>query len=260
MKSLNDMIFILICMLLFPVLTSAAEHGVLSAKVLVIESAGKYQILEIEQGDDQLWVATNPIAVEVGDEIEYMGGVPMSEFYVKSLDRTFKQIIFLTNIRRKLNEAETAAAQAAATQAAEVAARVEKEEDAALATIPDDANHKNVAATSVAAPTAEEMAGLKAGITIAELFAQREALSDQLVKVRGKVMKVSRKILGRTWVTLSDGTGMASNDVLRITTQQEVEVGEILSAAGTVKINIDLGAGYKYPVILEEASFARQGE
>lgn len=243
---------------------ATAEERVRSATVVSVESASNYLILLLEEGDDQLWAAANPFAVEVGDEVEYLGGVPMSEFYVKSLDQTFKRILFLTNIRHKLSDEEKAAL-IAEKAAAEVAAEKGAAEQAASppdqpSALPQDDYHKNMSVEQAqAAPSADEMIGLMAELSIAELFAQREDLAGQVVKVRGKAMKVSKNILGRTWVTLSDGSGSAPNDMLRITSvQEDVEVGDMLAAAGTVKINVDLGAGYSYPVILEDATFSHK--
>ncbi|MCK5192199.1 MAG: hypothetical protein KAQ71_00215, partial [Desulfobulbaceae bacterium] len=68
---------------------------------------------------------------------------------------------------------------------------------------------------------------------------------------------LTKNILGRTWVTLADGSGTAPDDKLLATTLQEVRIGETLSVTGTVKTNINLGAGYQYKAILEEATFAR---
>lgn len=230
--------------------SAAAGGEILAGTVLSAEPAGAYTIIRIEQGGKELWLAANSIVVEKGDRVEYMGGVVMKDFYIKSLDRTFPEILFLSNIRIEIAEEEMAAAEDAEAEAVSV------EETAAA--MPDDENHKNIGAgPQLAAPTAEEMAGLAAELTIAELFARGDSLADQVVRVKGKVMKVSRNILGRTWVTLSDGTGTAPDDVLRVTTLDEVKIGETVSAAGTVKINVDLGAGYKYKVIIDEAIFTR---
>jgi len=229
----------------FPATLLWAAEGVRSAEVIEVMESGSYTIMQVRQGDGDSWLAANRLEIVVGDKVEYMGGVPMTDFYVSGLDRTFPEILFLTNIRHKPSDAEKAESEAeAARQPA--------------AAMPDDDYHKNVGAgPAVAAPLAGEVRKAEAELTIAEIYAQRENLGDKVISVRGKVLKVSKNILGRTWVTLSDGTGLAPDNVLRVTTVQEVELGETVSATGTVTTAIDLGAGYQYKVILEEAEFSR---
>lgn len=240
---------LIFCLLLLPSLAWGMLPDIQAGTVISKELAGKYTILEIQQEDKKFWVAASGFDAEVGDEIEYMGGVAMVDFYVKSLERTFDEILFLTNIRHVISEEEAAALAAAEKEAAE------KAQQGITMAMPADENHqKFLSEGSVVAPKAGEILKAEAELTVAELFAQREALVDKIVSVRGRVLKLSKNILGRNWATLSDGTGTAPNNVLRITTQQEVIIGETVSATGMVKIDIDLGApGYQYPVILEEA-------
>ena len=43
--------------------------------------------------------------------------------------------------------------------------------------------------------------------TIAELYQDKASLGGKKVSVRGKVVKVSKDIMGKNWVHLQDGTG-----------------------------------------------------
>jgi hypothetical protein len=95
------------------------------------------------------------------------------------------------------------------------------------------------------------------GKTVAEIFAGRAALEGKPVDVRGKVVKVTTGVLDRNWVHLRDGTGAAGTNDLMITTKEDVKVGEVVTAHGTVGTNRDLGAGYHYAVLVENATIAR---
>ena len=75
--------------------------------------------------------------------------------------------------------------------------------------------------------------------------------------MRAKVMKFSENILGKNWITLQDGTGVAPENKLVVTSSEIAAVGDALVVKGLVKSNIDIGAGYTYKVLLEEASFTR---
>jgi len=60
--------------------------------------------------------------------------------------------------------------------------------------------------------------------------------------------------MGKNFVHIQDGTGSAGTNDLTITTQDVVRVGDQVVATGVVTVARDFGAGYSYPLILEEAS------
>jgi hypothetical protein len=94
------------------------------------------------------------------------------------------------------------------------------------------------------------------GRTVADLYDQSKTLDRKTVAVRGKVVKVSRGIMGKNWVHLRDGSGDAGKGTnnLVVTTQDVPKVGDVVTARGTLYKDKDFGAGYKYAVIVEEAS------
>ena len=70
-------------------------------------------------------------------------------------------------------------------------------------------------------------------------------------------MKVSLDISGKNWITLQDGTGTAPNNKLIATTSEVVAVGDLVTVTGVVHTDVDLGSGYNYSVLLEEAKFTQ---
>lgn len=92
--------------------------------------------------------------------------------------------------------------------------------------------------------------------TVSELFAQGEGLDGQAVRVKAQVVKFSPAIMGRNFIHLQDGTGSESDRThnLVATSQENVEVGEIVTIEGTLAANKDFGAGYTYLVILEDST------
>jgi hypothetical protein len=95
--------------------------------------------------------------------------------------------------------------------------------------------------------------------TVSEIVGNRTALKDKNVVVRGKVVKFTPAVMGKNWVHLQDGSGSAkdqTNDVL-VTTQGETKVGDVVIAKGVVKTDVDLGSGYSYKVLVENATLAR---
>jgi len=92
---------------------------------------------------------------------------------------------------------------------------------------------------------------------VSETYEKAGTLDKKTVVVRGKVVKVSRGIMGRNWIHLRDGSGDAAkgtNDLV-FTSQDAPKVGDVVTASGTVHKDKDFGAGYKYKVIVEEATF-----
>ncbi|MHC4331513.1 MAG: hypothetical protein ACYSWW_25700 [Planctomycetota bacterium] len=91
------------------------------------------------------------------------------------------------------------------------------------------------------------------GITIGDLFANKDTHADKTVLIRGKVTKVNRAILEKNWVHLQDGTSGSGKFDLTVTTLEQVNVGDIVTFKGKIVLNKDFGAGYKYDVLMEDA-------
>jgi hypothetical protein len=118
-------------------------------------------------------------------------------------------------------------------------------------TLPD--NHPAATpATEVDVAGVEKAPG---GKTVAEIFAEKDALANQQVTLRGKVVKVNAGVMNMDWLHLRDGSGAEGSNDLTVTTaaQSAAKVGDTVLATGTVVTNKDYGMGYQYPVILEKA-------
>lgn len=112
-------------------------------------------------------------------------------------------------------------------------------------------------APSSSEPIKVEKATGKDAYTVSELYARSGTLDKKTVSVRGKVVKVSKMIMGKNWVHLRDGSGNAAkgtNNIV-VTSQEDPKVGDVVTASGTLYKDKDFGAGYRYPVIIEEATF-----
>jgi hypothetical protein len=93
------------------------------------------------------------------------------------------------------------------------------------------------------------------GFTIAEIYAKKAALAGKPIRVRAIVVKSTPDVMGKTFVHVRDGSGRAGNQELdlTVTTQEKPELRESLVFEGNLQLDIDLGAGYKYPLILQDA-------
>ena len=93
----------------------------------------------------------------------------------------------------------------------------------------------------------------KGGKTVQEVYQEKDKLKGKRVTLRGKVVKYNEAIMGKNWLHLRDGTGKDPTDDLTVTTQAKAKVGDTVLVEGTVTLDKDLGAGYKYDVIIEDA-------
>ena len=76
----------------------------------------------------------------------------------------------------------------------------------------------------------------------------------KIVRVRGKVVKFIPRIMGRNWIHIQDGTGKQGSDDLNVTSTDTAKPGDVVLVSGKIAYNKDFGAGYLYPVIIEDAS------
>jgi len=92
------------------------------------------------------------------------------------------------------------------------------------------------------------------GKTIAEIFAEKDALAGSPVVVRGKVVKVNADIMGKNWMHVRDGSGTEGTNDLTVTTSAELpDIGATVLVTGTLALDQDFGMGYEYPVLLQDA-------
>lgn len=112
------------------------------------------------------------------------------------------------------------------------------------------------------AHAAVDMSGIakaENGQTVAELYADKSKWAGKPVTVRGRVVKANHNIMDRNWVHLRDGTGDEGKNDLTITTKGDVPaVGTTVLVTGTLTTDKDLGAGYKYEVLIEDAKLVAE--
>lgn len=199
--------------------------NVLTGPVAETMNAAGYTYIRI--GDQ--WAAVRETNVKVGDTVTISTQMVAENFESKTLNRKFDKIIF----------GELAGSGAAAAQ---------PQTPNAMGT---PAEHMKPA-IDTGSIKVEKAAG---GKTVADVWALKGVLKDQPVVVRGKVVKFLPGIMGKNWMHLRDGSGSRANgdDDITVTTNEMVKVGDVVTVSGTVRTNKDFGAGYEYPVIIEDA-------
>ncbi len=138
-------------------------------------------------------------------------------------------------------------------EATKPAATAQNPADTLDRTMPPGVEHPAVKPTAEA--DVSGIAKAEGGKTVAEVYAEKDALAGTKVTVRGKVVKTNTGIMGKDWLHVRDGSGADGTNDLTVTTNAKPlpNVGDTVLVTGTVVLNKDFGMGYKYEVMLEDA-------
>ncbi|MCP4713709.1 MAG: hypothetical protein GY868_01225 [Deltaproteobacteria bacterium] len=194
--------------------------------VETMDTAG-YTYVKVDTGKETIWAAAPEIEVKVGDKVSVPPGAPMKNYHSKTLDRTFEVVYFVGSIN-KPGAAPPAGQQSMGMHGMQ----------------------KSPPAPKIDLSGIARAAG---GKTIAEIFAEKAALSGKTVAVRGKVVKFNPNIMGVNWMHVQDGSGAAGTNDLTVTSAAMARVGDTVLVTGVVILDKDLGSGYKFDVIIENA-------
>ena len=83
----------------------------------------------------------------------------------------------------------------------------------------------------------------------------RFTVAGQRVRVRGQVTKVTAGVQGHTFFHLRDGKPGEPTPAtdLVVTSDATPERGQVATFEGTLRADADVGIGFKYPILLENA-------
>jgi hypothetical protein len=220
----------------------APQGTTLKGKVIERLDAPPYSYLKLQVGKDEMWAAVPKTETEKGKEVTVVNAMPMNGFESKTLNRKFDVVFFGT---------------------LEGAAPAGGEAKAAPSMDPSPSNmaaqHANVGKgpAEVGDVKVDKATGADAR-TVAEVYAQKAQLKDKPVTIRGKVVKYNAGIMGKNWLHVRDGSGSADKDNdLTVTSQDVAKVGDVVTIKGSVRVDKDFGAGYAYPVIVEDAKISK---
>jgi hypothetical protein len=230
-----------ICMIITATFVFAGESpansipaaSAVKGEVLEVTQVESYTYLRLKTKDGETWAAVAKAPVKKGAIVTVENVTVMNDFESKTLKKTFPTILF-----GALSRSEGGA-----------------QESHAIGSdfLPANASLKKMETTAdVKVPKAK---GANAK-TVAEIMSKGAELKDKVVIVSGKVVKYNAQIMGKNWIHLHDGSGSAAdntNDIL-VTSMSKANVGDIVTAKGIVRTNMDFGSGYSYKVLIEDAT------
>jgi hypothetical protein len=221
---------------------AASRAGTLAGKVSETMNAATYTYVLIDTGAKKAWAAAPQFAVKVGDTVAIADGMPMFNYQSKSLNRTFDVVYFTGNISVNGAPASAAPSTAATTPAP------------STTTLPP--GHP-----TMPAKTAPDLTGIKRaenGQTVAEVITGKAKFAGRPIAIRARVVKYNAQILGKNWLHIQDGSGSPGANDLTVTTTATAKVGDLVLVTGKLGTDRDFGSGYKYPLIIEDATVVVQ--
>jgi len=207
-----------------------------TVKVKEVEQVGSYTYLLVKAKGPEYWLAVPSMEASSGETYHYQGGMLMTDFYSKELDKTFEKVLFLE-----------------ALFAGNPSSMYEPKET----NIPQDSNqpqermHENMVTIEKSDVKMETVEGT---VTISELFSNPGAYEGKTIRVNGEVTKYNAAIMERNWVHIQDGTEFEGKFDLTATSIEPFEVGRTVILEGTLALNKDFGYGYIYEILLEKAT------
>jgi hypothetical protein len=239
---------------------AAGSSGV-RGKVVERIDAAPYSYLKLAGPAGEFWAAVPQASVEKGADVVIENPMAMDGFESKTLNRKFDKILFGTLGGSAAAPGAPAGMPpggmppggmppggmppggAAGGPPPGMAAQ-----HAAAAAGPADVGDVKVPKATGANPK-----------TVSEIYGQKAELKEKKVTVRGKVVKANSGIMGKNWYHLRDGSGSqgkGDNDIT-VTSDGQAAVGDVIVVVGVVRLDKDFGAGYAYPVIIEEAALSK---
>ena len=194
-------------------------------KVIVDEviQAGEYTYLYVTEKRKKTWLAVPSMQAAKGDQLYYSGGLLMTDFFSKGLNRTFPSILFLESASREPNTVMN-----------------------------------NISPVQVKTEKMDVI--IKPGegcISVANLLENKKAYSGKTVRIKGKIIKFNSAILGKNWIHIQDGSEYNGTFDLTITTDSQLSVGDTATFEGKIILGKDFGYGYSYDVMMEDGKLIK---
>lgn len=193
-----------------------SAHQILAKEVKHTE---KYTYILAKEGEQEFWVAVPRQEIKVNTEYLYRDALLKTNFYSQEFNKNFDKIYLVSSI---------------------IAAN----------------NHPGGSTSDVESEiTKVNSSPDPSAISLKSLFDSKTKFAGKTITVTGKCVKANYNIMGRNWYHIQDNTKSDGKNLdLTITSNDQINVGEMVNFAGTIALNKDFGSGYKYEIIMEQAT------
>lgn len=193
-----------------------AMHEVVVDEVLL---SSNYVYARVREGDREFWISTGKQEVQEGGTYLYREALLKTLFESKEHNRIFDTLYMVTTLLPK-NHGKNFTKRATSLE-------------------------ENDAFDTIKKP-------FEGTIKISELVENPNKYVGKMVELSGECTKVNPAIMNRNWIHLNDGS--QDDFDLVITSQEDVEKGDVITVRGIVSLDKDFGSGYVYDILLEEGT------
>jgi hypothetical protein len=202
---------------------NGSVHHITVYEVLPTE---KYVYLRAKEDNEEYWVATGKQNIEVGTKYFFKDGLLKTNFESKEYNRTFDKVYLVSKLVPE-NHAQQSS----------------NENSPAIKIKPLEIELKRINKVN-------------GSISIKEVVQNAASLEGEEIQITGECTKLNANIMGRNWIHLKDGT--LDNYDFVVTSDQAIPEGHVVTLKGTVARNRDFGSGYRYELLIENASVVRE--
>lgn len=203
----------------------AAEKDLHTVVALEALPTTKYVYVRVKEGEEEFWIATTLQEIAIGKSYFFRGGLMKTDFVSKEYGRTFDKLFLVSQLVPSDHGGSNTGAGPAATGA--------------------------TPSTSTPLPQVD----VPGSTRISEIVGDPKRFAGKTLQVNGTCTKVNPNIMGRNWIHVKEGG--KSGQELVITTNDMVAEGQSVTMIGTVTVDKDFGAGYRYDVLLEGGRLVR---
>ena len=190
-------------------------------------NTSNYTYINVSENGSDYWIAVTKMDVKKGETLYFTKSMEMKDFHSTELNKTFDSVLFVDGISATPNKQITGFVHPEMNPTPEIKEKINP------------------------AP---------GGKTVKEIFADQSELNGKIIRIKGEVIKVNSGIMNRNWIHIQDGTNEKGQYDLLVTSKENAKVGDVVVFEGKVSINKDFGAGYKYPVMVEDAKIISENK
>lgn len=201
----------------------------------------KYTYLRVTEAGHSAWMAVPTIEAGVGDTLYYEGGMLMTNFESRELKRTFDNILFVDKVSKD--------AAIAAMPRETILAHQKMVADSNSA----DREYPGMGSSKDTVKQAVKVEKVANAIPLSDLLKNPKKFEGKKVIVHGKITKFTPEVMGKNWIHLQDGTDHNGKFEIVITTSDKASKDETVTFEGVISLNKDLGYGYFFEMLMEDA-------
>lgn len=216
--------------------TKSFKDDVHTVTINEILKTSRYLYINVTEKNNikPFWIATRIIDVKIGGTYFYKGGLLKTNFESKEFKRTFDKIYLISSNLVSANHSS----------------------DPNFKTKPKVNNKIDIIKSAQKiVRDSKKKETIKGSIKISELVKNAKKYAGKTVQVSGTCSKLNAGIMNKNWIHLKDGS-LDSYDLV-VTSDEMIAVGTKVTLKAVVTLNKDFGAGYKYDLILEEATIVK---